>query len=418
MSAERGRKPYELELALRYLRFHRGRTFLSMITLISIAGVAVGTAALVIALALMSGFVEDVRARIHSGSAHLTVMSLESGSTFEGVEQLRRRVEQVTGVVAAGPVLYTQAMLTRDDVDDPAFCELEGIDPTAHARVTLDEGEADPFPALAEATASGRAGIVLGQQLARKLGALPGDTLRVFVPRATLSPWGPVPVSRVLEVVGTYSSEHFQEDSQRAYVDLATARHMLRQEGYASWLEVRIADLRRLDSMKARLAETLGREWLVIDLIEQNQDLIKALNTEKLVLFLAIGLIVVVAALNIVSTLILMVQDKMKEIGTLSAMGARPAEIARVFILQGLVIGVIGTVLGLAAGTTAAIVLDHYELIKLNPEVYFLSHVPLAPRPLDLLFVGTAAVLVSFLATIYPAWKAARLDPVEAIRYE
>jgi lipoprotein-releasing system permease protein len=418
MTGDRRRMPYELELALRYLRFHRGRTFLSIITLISIAGVTVGTAALVIALSLMSGFVEDVRARIHSGSAHLTVMSRDGGGVFDDVDDLRRRVEAVAGVHAAGPVLYSQAMLTRDDVDDPAFCELEGIDPAAHARVMLESGEEDPFLVLDQPTASGRAAIVLGRQLARRLGALPGDSVRAFVPRARLSPWGPVPVSSVLEVVGTYRSEHFQEDLQRAYVDIATARDLLRQEASASWLEVRIDDLRRLGSMKARLARELGAEWLVIDLIEQNQDLIKALNTEKLVLFLAIGLIVVVAALNIVSTLILMVQDKMKEIGTLSAMGALPAGIARVFILQGLVIGIIGTILGLGLGTACAIVLDRYEVIRLNPEVYFLDHVPLSPRPLDLVFVGTAAVLVSFLATIYPAWKAARLDPVEAIRYE
>jgi len=418
MTGRSRRIPYELELAVRYLRFHRGRTLLSIITLISVAGVTVGTAALVIALALMSGFVEDVRERIHSGSAHLTVMSRDGGSEFIGVEELRRRVEEIPGVLAAGPVLYTEAMLTREDVDEPAFCELEGIDPAAHARVTLDSGEEDPFRALGEATESGREGIVLGRQLARRLGAIPGDAVRVFVPRARLSPWGPIPVSRVLEVVGTYTSEHFQEDLQRAYVDIDTTRALLREEGATSWLEVRLEDLRRLAPMKARIAEALGSSWLVIDLIEHNQDLIKALNTEKLVLFLAIGLIVVVAALNIVSTLILMVQDKMKEIGTLSAMGARPGGIARVCVLQGLIIGVAGTTLGILLGTTAAVVLDRYQLIRLNPEVYFLDHVPLSPRPLDLLFVGTAAVLISLLATIYPAWKAARLDPVEAIRYE
>jgi lipoprotein-releasing system permease protein len=412
------RVPFELYLALRYLRFHRGRTFLSIITLISVVGVAVGTAALVIALSLMSGFVEDVRSRIHSGSAHLTVMSAVGGNLFEDVADLRERVGAVPGVFDSGPVLYTHAMLSRDDIDAPAFCELEGIDPSAQARVTLEPGDPDPFTVLEQPASGGRAGIVLGAQLARRLGAIPGDPIRVFVPRATLAPWGPMPVSHVFEVVGTYSSEHFQEDLSRAYVHIDSARRLLRQEGLTSWLEVRLDDLRRLAPMKQRLRDALGPDWLVIDLMEQNQDLLKALNMEKLMLFLAIGLIVVVAALNIVSTLVLMVQDKIKEIGTLSAMGTTPVGIAKVFIFQGAVIGVIGTSVGLLVGTVASWVLDRYEMIKLDPDVYYLTHVPLLTRPLDLLVVGAAAVAISLLATIYPAWKAAKLHPVEAIRYE
>jgi len=409
--------PYELFLALRYLRVHRGRTFLSVITLISVAGVTVGTAALVIALSLMAGFVQDVRNRIHSGSAHLTVMSGEA-MVFSGAEELVRRIEAVPGVRRAGPVLYTPAMLTTEDLRSPEFAEVEGIDPAVHGQVILDPGQPDPFPLLGRPTASGRDGIILGIELARKVGVVPGDLVRVLVPEMTLAPWTPVPRSRVYEVVETYHSEHFTQDSQRAYVTLDSARSLLRAPGLASWVEARLTDLRQLPSMKRELGATVGSPWLVVDMIEQNRDLIKALNTEKLTLFLAIGLIVVVAALNIVSTLILMVADKIKEIGTLAAMGSRPGGVATVFVLQGLVIGVVGTVFGLALGTGISLWLDRYAVIKLNPEVYYLSHLPFAPQPLDLFFVGVAALVISLLATIYPALKAARLNPVEAIRYE
>jgi len=412
--------PFELVLALRYLRFHRGRTFLSVITLISVAGVLVGTAALVIALSLMAGFVEDVRARIHSGSAHLTVLSAEQGGEFEGAEELVARIEAVAGVAAAGPVLYSPALVSFEGAGTHGFCELHGIDPLRHARVVLGERAPDggPFAVLSGPTRSGRQGIVLGQGLAATLGAEEGDLVRVLVPSVSLTPWGAGPRSRVLEVAGRYRSDHFQEDSMRAYVGVETLREVLRQERASSWVEVRVTDLPALEPMKRRLRAELGAPWLVVDLIEQNRDILRALHTERLILLLAIGLIVIVAALNIVSTLILMVADKVKEIGTLTALGARPREIARVFVLQGSVIGIVGTIAGLAVGVAACLWLDRYEVIPLNPEVYYLSHIPFKTRPGDVLLVGLIAVAISFVATLYPAVKAARLDPVEALRHE
>ncbi|MDH3628481.1 MAG: ABC transporter permease [Acidobacteriota bacterium] len=410
---------YSFFLALRYLRVHRGHTFLSVITLISVAGVAVGAAALVIALSLMAGFEADVRDRIHSGSAHLTVTS-RFEDTFGDVETLLAAVLSVKGVEAAGPVLYSPAMITADgNGSTPQYIQLYGVDPWRHTAVVLGKDpEPTAFEALANSSAGRRPGMVLGEQLARTLGVTTGDEVRVLVPRVGLTPWGVAPQSQLFEMVGTYRSRHFQEDSQRAYIQVPAAQRLLRAPEQATWAEVRLQEIDDLPVMKERLQEALFPEWIVVDLIEQNKDLLRALNTERILLFLAIGLIVVVAALNIVSTLILMVNDKIRDIGTLTALGARPTGVAAVFVLQGLVIGILGTISGLILGTAISYWLHAGEVIQLNPDVYYLSFVPFQTRPIDLVWIGVAALAVSLLATIYPASKAARLRPVEALRHD
>lgn len=410
--------PYELRVALRYLRVHRGGSFLSVITLISLAGVTVGTAALVIALALMTGFEDDVRTRIGRASAHLTVLAATE-DLFSGADGLVSALERVEGVAIAGPVVRSPAMILHEEIGASAYAEIYGVEPARHGKlIDLGEWGDGALSVLARPTETGRDAVLLGVDLARALGVAPGDAVRVLVPRVRLTPFAPLPKSRVLEVAGTFRTDTYPQDSQRAYVDIVVARSLLDAEGKSSWVEIRLDDPSRLETMKRAIARALDPGWYVVDLIEQNREILRALNTEKFILFLAIALIVVVAALNIVSTLILMVTDKIKEIGTLTALGARPGGIAAIFMLQGIVIGAVGTALGLACGVAAAVWADRARLIPLNPEVYFMDHVPFAPRPFDVATVGVVTLLVSFLATLYPAWRAARMDPIEAIRHE
>ncbi len=410
---------YELFIALRYLRAKRKQTFISIITVISILGVTVGVMALIIALALMTGFQEDIQKRILGANAHITIFKNLGRGEIEDYESLIASLEKIPGVVAASPIIYSPGMILTALSMNPDYTLINGIDPFREQKVTdiSEKMITGSFDDLSSETESGKWGIILGSDLASSIGAIIGDTVEVSIAMPRLAPWGMTPKSKPFEVVGIFDSGFFEYNNLRSYINMEAAKTFFSAQG-ANWIEVKIENLKILNATKKRIAEQIGEEYYVDDLIHQNKNFFSALRLEKLYMFIALGLIVLVAALNIISTLILMVMEKVKDIGTLVSMGATSKSIMLIFMLQGLIIGILGTVSGCITGFLSCWIFDKYQVFKLNPEVYFIPYVPFKVDIFDFSLIAFMAVLISFLATIYPSWKASKLDPVEALRYE
>lgn len=411
---------YELFIAYRYLTARRKHAVIWVFSLISLLGVTVGVMALVIALALMTGFQEDIQDKILGANPHLTIRAGWGGTPIPDPEQVRRLAEEVPGVVATSPVVFEQGLLVSERNSTGYAVSVKGIDPDAEARVTRirEDIVAGDLAVLAAETPSGRDGIVLGKDLARNLGVWLGEPVNLLTARPEVSPFGLFPKIVSFEVVAIADSGFYDYDAGRCYISVEAARRLASLGSGATAVEVRGESLRRLRETGQRLQARLGESYFVANILEMNRTFFSALKAEKLAMFLAIGLIVGVAALNIISTLILMVLEKVRDIGTLVSLGATARSIMSVFILQGLLIGVVGTVLGAAAGAAACWVLDAHRVISLQPEVYYISYVPFKTRWVDVSAVMIVSVAVSFLATLYPSWFAARLQPVEALRYE
>lgn len=399
--------PFELFVALRYLVTRRT-------SLISTIGVAVGVMALIIALALMTGLQGELRDRILGSMAHVYVWKTGGIDDYHAeVERLRR----VEGVLGAGPAVLGKALVTTSRGE--AFVSIKGVDPALEGSVTdiqrsMVKGRLD---ALAEGSEDDPPGILIGRDLTQQLGVDVGDSVTLTTPTGTLTPMGMIPRSRRARVVGIYNLGLYEFDSAYGFVALPFA---LRLTGHAApdLIQLRVEDVYAAPEIAARISEELGAKYVAQDWADINRSLFSALSLEKMAISITVGLIVAVAALNIIGSLVLLVMEKRRDIAILKTMGTSSRRVMSIFMLQGLVIGLIGTTAGAVLGYATCVVLDRYKLVSIPMDVYQVSYVPFVVLPFDFAIVVIAAVVICFLATIYPSRQASKLDPIEALRFE
>jgi lipoprotein-releasing system permease protein len=409
--------PFELRVALRYLTARRKQAFISVISAISIVGVAVGVMALMVALGLMTGLQREIRGKILGTTSHVSIFR-SGGQPFDDYRAAVEAVRGLPGVQGSAPAVYGKGLLTTST--GSAVATLKGVIPAQERTVTdlaqqVEQGSLD-------ALASDQGGVppmLVGHELAATLGVGPGDVVSVTSPQGRLTPMGMLPRVTRFRVAGLVRSGLYEFDSAWTYVPMAAAQRLFAEEGdRASLVEVRIEDIYAVREASQAILDRLGEGYTTTNWIVMNQSLFSALWLEKVAIGITIGLIVMVAALNIVATLILLVMEKHKDIAILVSMGASRASVTRIFVLQGAVIGAVGTFAGAVLGWGVCRVLDHYKLIRVPVDVYQISYVPFTLLPQDAATVIAGALLVCFLATIHPARGAARLDPAEALRYE
>jgi lipoprotein-releasing system permease protein len=409
---------FELFVARRYLKARRKEAVISVITAISILGVAAGVMALIVALAINSGFRETLQRNLLGAMAHINVQEKEPRNGIENWEDLIARIRRVPHVTAAAPALYSPIFLSGPVMSKGGI--LKGVDITAELQVSdtlgrLKAGSADRLRAPPQA---GPPGIILGARLAEDIGMLLNSVVTVVSPQGELTPFGPRPNIRRFRVVGIFESGFYDIDDSWAYTSIQAAQQALSLPDVVNQIEVKLDDLNLAPQVAQTIEKIAGPKYATTTWMERNRQLLNALKMEKAVTVVTIGLIELVAALNILITLVMMVMEKYRDIAVLMSMGARREQIRRIFMLQGILIGVVGTAIGLVTGYLLCYFADRYRWIRLDEQVYALSFVPFAPRWVDGLWVAAAAILVSFLATIYPARNATRIAPAEVLRYE
>jgi len=418
---------FELFVGLRYLRAKRKQAFISVITFISVAGVTLGVMAMMVVLAVMTGFGTDIKSKILGANAHIRVMN--RNGRIDEYREVMAKIDKVEGVKATAPFVFCQVMLRHGSFVSGAL--LRGIDPNRAGQVVALEKSVSAA-ALKDLTGvaddhdeqnvedANPPGIILGKELARILGAYPGDEVHVISPfGGSLTPFGGrIPHMKKFKVVGLFDSGMYDYDTSFAYVSIDSAQQLLRLGKGVDGIEVRVDDIYAVDRISHSILERLGPSYWTQDWMQMNKNFFSALKLEKTVMFIILVLIILVAAFNIISTLIMMVMEKTKDIAILKSMGATSRSIMKIFMLDGLVIGALGTIMGIAGGSLLCFLLKRYEFVKLPSDVYYISTLPVRVEVLDVALIALSSIAISFVATLYPSYQASRLDPAAAIRYE
>ena len=417
---------FELFVAARYLRAKRRQAVIGVITVISVIGVTAGVASLVIALSINAGFQKDLQDQLLGSQSHVNLVRIQNDG-IEDWRELMTRLEKQPHVTGVAPVMYGQVMASRGARASGAL--VKGVIPEYENRVSellksIKIGSAaalEPCAETDEACKSGKSvpPIVLGKDLAETIGATVGSTIMVISPQGELSPVGMMPKYQQFKVAGIFRSGFYNYDSAWAFIRLADAQRLFSlPESVISVIEFKIDDLYKAEEVGSSLEKAAGPGFVAKNWMDENRALFRALRLERVVTFLTIGLIVFVAALNILISLIMMVMEKTKDVAVLISMGAKRRQIRGIFMFQGVLIGVIGTVAGLILGYGVAIAGAKYHFVALSAEVYSIDYLPFAPRIIDGVLIAAVALLISFVATLYPSWSAARVLPAEALRYE
>jgi lipoprotein-releasing system permease protein len=419
---------FEFFIASRYLRAKRRQAVIGVVTLISVVGVAAGVASLIVALAITNGMKQDLEARLLGSTAHVDLMRVAA----DGIRDWRPLVERLRNlphVTAAAPGLYGQVLISRGARSGGGL--IKGVIPAEEETVSdllqsVKVGSAQSLEPVPSQVSEARPGapdfmtppIVIGKDLAETLGAQVGDTVLVTSPQGDLTPLGEIPRYQRFQVVGIFASGFYQYDSSYAFMRLTDAQRLFAEPDLISIVSFKVDDKYKADRIGREIERSAGSGFQATNWMEQNRELFRALKLEQVVTFIVLALIVCVAALNILIALTMMVMEKTKDIAVMMGFGVTAAQIRRVFLLQGLMISVVGTALGMVVGFAASWAGGHYRFIHLDAAVYSLDYLPFAPRPVDALLVGALSLGVSALATLYPSASAAKVLPAEALRYE